>query len=223
MTNTPFSIDKARQELQLAGKNMVANGLAWGNAGNISARTAPDRFVITATGTRLDELAPDDLVEAAFDGTFAGERRPSKEIPMHRAVYETRPEINVVLHASPFYSTLFACSQEPIPGDLFVEDMYYLERVARVPYFHPGTQALGDAVRDQATNANVLLLESHGVLVYDVNVKEAFMALQVLEYTCRMLVMAKSAGIPLTHLPANTVTDFLNAAGYKPRRQWPGE
>lgn len=219
MTTDPKREDFRRQ-LQQVGKMMVEHGLAWGNAGNISARTAPDRFVITATGTRLDELAADDLVECAFDGIYTGERKPSKEIPMHRAVYEMRPEINIVLHASPFYSTLFACSKEDIPGDLFVEDMYYLERVARVPYFNPGTQALGDAVREQAANANVLLLENHGVLVYDVNVKEAFMALQVLEYTCRMLVNARSAGISLTHLPPETVSDFLNKAGYKPRRQW---
>ena len=219
MTPDP-NINDARHQLQQVGKSMVEHRLAWGNAGNISARTAPDRFLITATGTRLDELAPDDLVECDFDGSYEGERRPSKEIPMHRAVYEERPEINVVLHASPFYSTLFACSKEAIPGDLFVEDMYYLERVARVPYFNPGTQALGDAVSEQAANANILLLENHGVLVYDVNVKEAFMALQVLEYTCRMLVSASSAGIALAHLPPATVSDFLNKAGYKPRRQW---
>lgn len=223
MTNVPFSLDDARQQLQLVGKHMVDQGLAWGNAGNISARTAPDRFIITATGTRLEELATEDLVECAFDGSFVGDRNPSKEIPMHRAVYEVRPEINVILHASPFYSTLISCSAEPIPDDLFVEDMYYLERVARAPYFHPGTQALGDAVREQASRANVLLLENHGVLVYDTSVKEAFMALQTLEYTCRMLITAKSAGISLTHLPAETASDFLGKTGYKPRRQWSPE
>jgi L-fuculose-phosphate aldolase len=218
-----MDVETARRELQEAGRRMAELELAWGNAGNISARTTPDRFLITASGTRLEALADADLVECPLSAEIKVEypRKPSKELPMHRAVYEARPEINVILHASPFYSTLIACSDEPIPGDLFIEDMYYLERVGRVPYAHAGSRALGDGVRARAAYANMLLLENHGVLVYDTTMREALMGMQVLEYTCRMLVTAKSAGIPLRALPPDTVRDFLENAGYKPRRQWP--
>jgi L-fuculose-phosphate aldolase len=218
-----MDIETARHELQEAGRRMAELGLAWGNAGNISARISADHFLITASGTRLEALVDDDLVECplAADVSVAYARKPSKELPMHRAVYEARPEVDVILHASPFYSTLIACSDEPVPGDLFIEDMYYLERVGRVPYAHAGSKALGDGVRAEALYANVLLLENHGVLVYDTTVREALMGMQVLEYTCRMLVTAKSAGIPLRALPPDTVRDFLDNAGYKPRRDWP--
>ncbi|QHT61131.1 class II aldolase/adducin family protein [Paenibacillus lycopersici] len=213
--------EAVRSELQSAGRYMMAHGLAWGNAGNISARTGDDRYLITASGTFLGELGDDDFAECTFGGlTFPQGRKASKEMPMHRAVYEQRPEIGAVLHASPFYSTLFACSNEELPSDLFVETMYYLERVARVRYCHPGSEELGAAVAEKVKHANVLLLENHGVLVYDTNIREARMALQTLEMACRMLITARSAGVSLAKLSGETVQRFLNHAGYKPRREW---
>ena len=214
--------EQQRAELQAAGRYLIQHDLTWGNAGNLSARVAPDCALITASGTRLGELGDEDLVEFPFSGPWAGTRRkPSKETPMHRAVYEARPEIGAVLHAAPFHATLLACTDLDIPADWFVEGMYYLERVARVPYFHPGAEALGEAVGRVATTANVLLLENHGVLVYDANVQEALMALQTLELTCRMVVTAHGGPLPIRPLDPGVVADFLNNAGYRPRRAWP--
>jgi L-fuculose-phosphate aldolase len=222
------TIEEARVQLQSAGRYLLANGLTWGNAGNLSARAAPDRYLITASGTHLGELGEGDFVEVALDlqpaGTPAlhrGGRKPSKEMPMHAAVYKARPEINAVLHASPFYSTLVACSAVAVPGDLFVEDMYYLERVARVGYAHPGSTDLGELVGEQATAANVLLLENHGVLVYDTSVREALMALHTLEMVCRMVIAARSAAIDFSPLPPEVVAGFLERSGYRARREWP--
>lgn len=218
-----YDRDQIRADLQAAGRWMLARDLTWGNAGNISARTGPDTFLITASGTQLGELAADDLVEVPVTPNAAATppRKPSKELPMHRAIYAARPEITVVLHAEPLHSTLVACSGLDVPAHWFISGMYYLERVARVPYFHPGSEALGETVSAQARSANVLLLENHGVLVYDTNMNEARMGLETLEVACKMLLLARSAGLDIAGLPPATVTDFLNNAGYKPRRHWP--
>jgi 3-dehydro-4-phosphotetronate decarboxylase len=213
--------NEARNGLQAAGRYLLENDLAWGNAGNISTRLGADRYLITASGTRLGELKDDDFVECSFGGPFFGERKPSKETPMHRAIYEQRPEIGAVLHASPFYSTLVSCADIQLPADLFVEDMYYLERVERVGYSHPGSTTLGEAVGAKAGRANILLLENHGVLVYDTSIQEALMGLQTLEMVCRMAITARSAGLEFRSLPASTVADFLENSGYRPRREWP--
>ncbi len=212
--------NEARRVLQAAGCYMVENDLAWGNAGNISARIGADRYLITASGTRLGELKDGDFVDCSLDGSFSGDRKPSKETPMHRAIYEQRPEIGAVLHASPFYSTLVACADMHVPADLFIEDMYYLERVEHVSYFHAGSRELGEAVRLKARHANILFLDNHGVLVYDTSVQEALMGLHTLELVCRMAITAQGAGVELRSLPASTVTDFLENSGYRPRREW---
>lgn len=215
--------DPIVEELRAAGRYMLANELAWGNAGNLSARTGAERYLISASGTRLGELAPEDLVACTVGQEAAGAsgRRPSKERPMHEAIYAARPEINAVLHASPLHSTLLACAGEAPPASWFVESMYYLERVARVPYCHPGSAALGEAVAAQARAANVLLLENHGVLVYDTSVREALMALHTLELACRMWLLARGAGLRVRGLAPEVAEAFLGGAGYRPRREWP--
>lgn len=214
-------VDILRQQLQKIGRDLIAQKLTWGNAGNLSVRADDDQCLITASGTRLGELAIDDFVLCPLQEDNAGyERKPSKELPMHRAVYNTRSDIQAVIHAAPMYSTLVACSNLDIPSGLFVETMYYLERVGRVAYHHPGSQALGDAVLEQATQSNVLLLENHGVLVFDKSLAEAMMALQTLEAACQTIITAMSAGITLNYIPPDTVQDFLENANYKARRNW---
>jgi 3-dehydro-4-phosphotetronate decarboxylase len=211
-----------RQKLIDAGKYMLTNGLAWGNAGNISARLDDERCLISASGTNLGCLEDGDLVEAGFSGKGKAKyaRRPSKELPMHASVYLERPEINAVLHGAPFYSTLISCTGVEVPSNWFVEAMYYLERVARVPYHHPGSQALAGAVREQAPFANVLLLENHGVLVYDVSLQEALQSLHTLEVVCTMLSTAGQSGLGMRPLSKDVVQDFLENSGYRPRRKW---
>ncbi|KKI90176.1 fuculose phosphate aldolase [Bacillus sp. SA1-12] len=200
---------------------MIDKQLAWGNAGNISARIGEEGCIITASGTYLGELADKDLIECQFNASLTDlKRKPSKEMPMHRAIYQERPDISAVIHASPFYSTMVACTQMDLPSNLFVESMYYLERVERIPYFHPGSNVLGEAVRKKAAKANILLLENHGVLVYDTSIKEARMALETLEMVSRMVITAKGKRFEFTPLSTDTVEDFLHFSGYKSRRKW---
>ncbi len=207
------------ESLSRLGKQLLERSLAWGNSGNLSARPGEDWMLMTATGTQLGDLAESDFVQVDVrSGRWVGDRKPSKEIPMHAAIYRRRADARVVIHASPFWSTLIACSQEPVISECFIESMYYVEKVGYVDYHHPGSEALGDAVYAQAGDADVLILKNHGVLVFDESVKEALMRLETLEMTCRMLVTAKSAGIRLNALPAETAAEFLDHAGYKPRK-----
>ena len=216
--------------MQAAGEYLLARGLTWGTSGNASVRLDDKAFLVTASGTDLGDLGPDNFVTCSLAGdgaagTSSGSpgqaRRPSKEAPMHRAIYALRPEAGAVLHASPFYSTLVACSDVEVPQDWFVEAFYYLEQVARVPYHHPGSQALAGAVAAAAAGANVLLLENHGVLVHDTTLREALAGLETLEVACRMALAALAAGPGLRPAGpgAAAVADFLESAGYRPRRR----
>ncbi|QIZ10349.1 class II aldolase/adducin family protein [Priestia megaterium] len=211
-----------KKQLRETGKYMMQYDLAWGNSGNISAKTEENSFLITASGTYLGDLDLEDFAECSLESgkSINSGRKPSKEVPMHLAIYETRPEIGAVLHASPLYSTLIASSNIDIPSAWFVESMYYLEKIERVPYANPGSMELGELVREKVKKANILLLENHGVLVYDTSLKEAKMALQTLEMACRMLLISQKAGVVLQELSEKEVHSFLQESGYKPRRMW---
>jgi 3-dehydro-4-phosphotetronate decarboxylase len=208
------------QQLRDAGREMVESDLTWGNAGNVSHRLEGERCLISASGTNLGRMEVDDWVDCSLNDEEAYSRRPSKELPMHAAVYRQRPEIQAVLHGAPFYATLAACSDLELPGNLFVENIYYLERVGRVPYHHPGSSALAQAVEEKASTANILLLENHGVLVYDTSLAEAMMALRTLEIVSRMVLEARQAGVSFKSLPESVAQDFLHNSGYRPPRRW---
>ncbi|YCA41596.1 class II aldolase/adducin family protein [Bacillus sp. JZ8] len=209
-----------KQQLMNTGKYLISNQLAWGTSGNISARTVSDEMLITASGTSMANLSEDDFVKFHIStGQNYSERKASKETPMHLGIYQKREEINAVLHSSPFYTTLFACSNETIISELFVETMYYLEDIAYVDYFHPGSQELAEAVTAQASNANIIIMKNHGVVVLDESLLEAQMRLQTLEMACRMILKARESGIKLSLIPQKTVQSFLNESFYKPRKK----
>lgn len=203
------------------GRAMLANGLAWGTSGNLSARVNAEQMLVSASGTALGAMKPGDFVNVRVtDGHWTGARKPSKEVPMHTGIYQQRPDAQVVLHSSPLYTTLIACSGEAIPSELFIETMYYLERVAWVDYAHPGSAELGASVKHAAAEAEVIMMRNHGVILFDDSFQEALLRLQTLEMTCRMLVEAKGAGIAWKKIPSDTVREFLHSGRYKPRKPW---
>ena len=212
---------EAAKALIKAGRWVAEKRMTWGSAGNISIRLDETHFLITGSGTRFDDLHEDsfslyDMASATWTG-----RKPSKELPVHLAAYRQCAWAGAVLHASPFYTTLAAASDLAVRNDLFVENMYYLQRMARVPYAHPGSAQLTESVAQVAARANVILLENHGVLLYDTTIGECCSGLEVLENSCRMCLEAARAGVSLTPVAPETVSDFLNHSGYKKPRVWP--
>ena len=195
--------------LMAAGRAVIEKRLTWGTAGNISARLSADEFLISASGFPLDRLGPESLVRCRLDDGAAGHGpRPSVETGMHRAVYEARPDVGAVLHASPFYATLVAASALELDANLTSDTAYYLREVRRVPFHPPGSAALASAAAGQARGCDVLLLDNHGALTLGASPDEAVMRLEALELLCRMLVYG-SLGVPLRPLEADQVEALL--------------
>lgn len=206
-----------KQEIIETGRWIMEKNLTWGTSGNISVREG-DHIYVTASGTVIGDLHEEDITVVDLEGKVLEGKKPSKETGMHLEVYRKRPEVAAVLHASPFWTTFAACTTMEMKTDLFIESMYYDEKLLRVPYFHAGSSALAEAVSKVAEKTHVILMEHHGMLCYDRNLKECRSALEVTENVCRMNIMAQSAGIPLQELPKETVRDFLEGGYYRKRR-----
>jgi L-fuculose-phosphate aldolase len=205
--------DSVRQQLCELGHYLGERGLAWGTSGNISLRLDEQRFLISASGAWLGKLTPEQtalcfLHEERFVGA-----KPSVETPMHRAIYRTRPEAQVVVHVSPPYTTLIACSSLEVPTDLNIENIFYVGRVARVPYIHPGTRQLADAVGEAAREHETILLSNHGVVTFHRSIPDVLMRVESFEMSCRLIVMAHMANVPLNHLPPDWVEELRS--GYQ--------
>lgn len=213
----------AKNEIINIGKKLIDKKFTWGNAGNISIRVDEETFLITASGTILNELTDNDIVECKLTEKgyeYKGETKPSKEAIIHSLVYKKRKDINFVIHVSPFYATFISILGLEIPNNLFVENMYYLERIKKVPYKHPGSIELASEIERYVPQTNIILLENHGILCYDTNSRETMIAIEILEETCRMVILSKSMGTDIVGLREEIVKDFLENTGYKKRRKW---
>lgn len=212
------------EQLIEAGRYLLANQLAWGTSGNMSARISANEMVITASGTHMGKLQAGDFTKCEIaSGKISGHRKASKETPMHIGIYRQREDIKAILHSSPFYSTMFACSNLTICSDLFVESMYYLENVAYVDYYHPGSMNLAEAIAEQSKYANIIIMRHHGVVIFDKSISEAMVRLETLEIVCRMILQASAAGVQLNRIPENVVKSFLEDSGYRSRQILPYE
>ncbi|MEJ5252684.1 MAG: class II aldolase/adducin family protein [Chthonomonadetes bacterium] len=210
-----MDLDRYRQELCELGRYLGERGLAWGTSGNISMRVDEDRFLISASGAWLGQITPERTALCAIRQEESVGAKPSVETPMHRAIYRARPDAQVVVHVSPPYSTLIACSSLSIPTDLNIENIFYIGRVTRVPYIQPGTQRLAAAVGEAVREHETVILSNHGVITFHVSVPDVLMRVESFEMTCRLITLARMANIPLNHLPAEEVEALRNAGGYR--------
>lgn len=209
-----------KEELIQAGLYLQRNQLAWGTSGNMSVKVDDEHMLLTASGTKIGELTQEDLILSnIFTGEYTGKKKVSKETPMHSGIYKKREDVKAIIHSSPYYSTFFSCTDLRIQSNLFIETMYYLENIAYVDYFHPGTSELGEAIAQKAEKANVIIMKNHGVVVFDETLEEAKMRLETLELACRMILQAKESGVPLVGLSDTIVNSFLENSRYKPRKR----
>lgn len=206
--------DEAVSALARVGREVIRRGLTWGTSGNLSARVG-ERFLVSATGSRLDELGPDRLAEcwvagdggSVVDGAAAGPA-PSVEVEMHRAVYAAVPEAGAIVHTSAPWTTLLACSRLRVPIEVNTDALAYVGKVARVPYRHPGSLALARAAAERAPGARALLLSNHGSLVWGADADEVLRRTEALEFLARLVLTARAASVPLTRLSPEEVASF---------------
>lgn len=205
--------DDAAAALAWTGTEMVRRGLTWGTSGNLSARVEHDRFLISAAGTRLDDLGPGRLATCRIDGADgqdgAGDGpRPSSEVAMHRAVYAAVPDAGVIAHSSAPSTTLVACSRMRVPVEVNTDALAYVGPVARVPYRHPGSVELARAAAAHAPGARALLLSNHGSLVWGGTAEEVLRRTEALEFIARLLIAARAAGVSLARIGPEDVATF---------------
>jgi len=117
VTGTP-DLAAVRRDVVAACRHLASRGLSPGSSGNVSVRVG-DLLVVTPTGSSLSRVTEDDLAvvpahvpgdasPASTPGVASGPR-PSKEVPLHRAVYARRPTARAVVHLHSPYATALAC------------------------------------------------------------------------------------------------------------------
>ncbi len=187
-----------RHEICQWGKSMFDRGLTFGSSGNLSARL-PDGFLMTPTNSCLGFLEPDRLSKLDTDGRHVSGDPPTKELPLHLAIYTTRPTACGVVHLHSTYATALSCLTDTDPDDTIPSITPYMAmRVGRVPllpYFKPGSADVVPSVLRTAGNHAAMLLSNHGPVVSGQSFRDAVFAAEELEETAKLIFLTKGRGV----------------------------
>ncbi len=185
-----------RQELAKYGRMIAEAGLTAGAGGNISARDG--RLVwVKPSGLAMAELKGTDMccMDLASGKQVDGKLKPTSELPMHLAVYRTRPDIQAIFHThSPWASGVISAGIEFKP--MFAEVINDLGGVATVPYHMTSTPALADAVCEAAKKNETIFMSNHGVVTLGRTMKQAYFRACVAEDAAKSFVAASIVGKP---------------------------
>ncbi|MFM1604791.1 MAG: aldolase [Porticoccaceae bacterium] len=175
--------------------SLFDRGLTGGSTGNISARTDDGGLLVSPTGTSFGRLNPGRL--SRFDSNFnlIDGDPPTKEMPLHRAFYETRSTAGAVVHLhSCHYVALSIMPDVDVDNFLPPLTPYGLIKLGKVqllPFFLPGDPAMGDAIRSLAGKRSAVMLANHGPVVAGKDVEAACNAIEELEDTARLAILTR--------------------------------
>jgi len=174
---------------------MFDRGLTGGSTGNISARTDDGGLLVSPTGTSFGRLDPARLARFDANGRFIDGDKPTKEMPLHSAFYDTRTTTGAVVHLHSCHSVALSMMPEVDPDNFLPPMTPYsimkLGKVKLLPFFMPGDPAMGAAVRGFAGKRSAVMLANHGPVVAGTDVEAACNAIEELEDTAKLAMLMR--------------------------------
>ncbi|AXI50491.1 MULTISPECIES: aldolase [unclassified Sulfitobacter] len=186
---------RLREQICLLAKSMFDRGLTGGSTGNISARTEDGGLLVSPTGTSFGRLDPARLSRFDAAGNHVDGDRPTKEMPLHSAFYDTRSTAGAVVHLHSCHSVALSMMPD-VDEDNFLPPLtpygiMKLGRVKLLPFFLPGDPAMGEAVRGLAGKRTAVMLANHGPVVAGKDIEAACNAIEELEDTARLAMLTR--------------------------------
>jgi L-ribulose-5-phosphate 4-epimerase len=195
----------AKQQIVATTQRLVAQGYLMATGGNLSLRIAGQKaFAVTPSNYDYGKMTPADVCVLDFDlHVIEGALKPSVESALHAGIYETRADVNAVVHTHQVYASTLALINAPIPA-LFDEQVRFLGRsVEIIPYAPSGTGFLKNAIVKHIKNHNnAYILQNHGALCFGHDVERAAHNVEILEkcalaYLLALCTEQKVSKIPL--------------------------
>jgi ribulose-5-phosphate 4-epimerase/fuculose-1-phosphate aldolase len=169
--------------------------LTTGSSGNISVRSSDGGILATPTNASLGFLDPARLSRLDPAGRLVAGDAPTKELPLHTALFDTRLEARAVVHLHSTYAVAVSMLPNVDPTDALPPmTAYYVMRVGRtaiVPYFRPGDPAVANAIRGLAGKYSAILLANHGPVVAGNDLEAAVYATEELEETAKLYLLLR--------------------------------
>jgi len=190
-----MSESRLREQICLFARSMFERGLTHGSSGNISAVLDDGGLLMTPTDASLGFLDPARLSRFDARGRFVDGDKPTKEAPLHKALYETRAGSGAIVHLHSTHAVALSMLPDLDSSSVLPPlTPYYVMRVgdtALVPYHRPGDPAVADAIRGLAGRYASVLLANHGPVVAGASLAAAVNAMEELEETAKLHLLLR--------------------------------
>ena len=190
------TIYQLRDNMLVVGYQLLDKGLVAGTWGNISVRSTSEKLVaITPSGRNYRTLQPEDMVIVDYAGKVKeGSLKPSSELPLHLAIYKSRPDIHAIVHTHSVFASACAVARRPIPP--IIEDLVQLAggAIEVAKYALPGTAELAQNTVIALEDKNAVLLANHGVIGCGKTLDEALIACELVEKAAQIFFYANQLG-----------------------------
>jgi ribulose-5-phosphate 4-epimerase/fuculose-1-phosphate aldolase len=210
-----MSESKLREQICRFGRSLFERGLTPGSSGNISLRLDDGGWLVTPTNASLGFLDPATITRLDAAGTLVSGHAPTKEIPLHAALYDSRTEARAIVHLHSTHAVAVSMLPEIDPKAVLPPlTPYYLMRAgatALVPYYRPGDPAVADAIRGLAGRYASVLLANHGPVVAGTTLENAVFATEELEETAKLYLLLRN--LNPRHLSPGQVQDLVSHFG----------
>ena len=207
--------NKLREQICAMAKSLFDRGLTGGSSGNISAKTEDGGMLVSPTGSTFGSLDPARLSRFDSLGNQIDGDKPTKEMNLHAAFYDTRSTANAVVHLHSTHavalSLLPSQDSDNFLPPLTAYSVMRLGKVTLLPYFRPGDPAMGEAVRGLAGKRSAVMLAAHGPVVAAKEVEAAVFAIEELEETAKLALLLK--GFDPKHLSPAQIKDVVQHFG----------
>jgi ribulose-5-phosphate 4-epimerase/fuculose-1-phosphate aldolase len=206
---------RIREDICRLGRSLFERGLTPGSSGNISVRLEDGGYMLTPTNASLGFLDPAKLSRLSAERRLVSGDAPTKEVPLHSALYETRAAARAVVHLHSTHSVALSMLPEIDPrAALPPMTAYYMMKcgaTALVPYYRPGDPAVTEAIKGLAGQYSSVLLANHGPVVSGDTLEAAVFAIEELEETAKLYLLVR--GLNPRYLSPQQVADLVKVFG----------
>jgi ribulose-5-phosphate 4-epimerase/fuculose-1-phosphate aldolase len=201
-----------REQLCEFGRSLYNRGLTHGSTGNLSARLPDGNLLVTPTGSSLGRITPENLSVVTPRGELVSGPQPTKEVPLHQALYSTRRDkAGAVVHLHSCYATALSLLPTDNEGDwlphLTPYGIMQLGQVRLLPYFMPGSPEIGSAIKGLAGKHSAIMLANHGPVVSAKTLEAAVYASEELEAASKLAYLTRA--LEPSALTAEQVNDLV--------------
>lgn len=194
-------LEKLKEEVCRANKDLVKHGLVLFTWGNVSAIDREKGIVaIKPSGVDYGTLKPEDIVLVDMDGkVVGGSKKPSTDTAAHLEIYKGFKDVNSVIHTHSTHATIFAQAKKPIIclGTTHADHFYGYVPVTRDlteeevvnNYEHNIGKVIVELFTQKKINAldtPACLVASHGPFVWGKSIKSAVCNAAVLDEVAKM-------------------------------------